>query len=127
MKIIPSLDEVLELARSGQYRTVPLSCEILSDICTPIEALRILKNRIAVTAICSNPSPKMNDGDATLFWALTLSWRSRCLDGKMHIGDITLKTDHPSDYLRQILSQTQKPALFLSSALYRRSCRVFLL
>ena len=33
-----------KIAESREYNVVPVSCEILSDICTPIEALRILKN-----------------------------------------------------------------------------------
>lgn len=35
---------MLPIDRKGKYRVLPVSCEILSDICTPIEALRILKN-----------------------------------------------------------------------------------
>ena len=44
MKILPVYNEVKEIAATGKYRVLPVSCEILSDICTPIEALRILKN-----------------------------------------------------------------------------------
>ena len=108
MKIIPSLDEVLELARSGQYRTVPLSCEILSDICTPIEALRILKNLSLHCYLLESVTENERWGRYT-FLGFDPKLEIRCLDGKMHIGDITLKTDHPSDYLRQILSQHKSP------------------
>ena len=44
MKISPSLNDVLKIASSGKYKVLPVSCEILSDICTPIEAVKILKN-----------------------------------------------------------------------------------
>ena len=44
MKILPGLEDVRKIARTGEYRVVPVSCEILSDICTPIEAMKILKN-----------------------------------------------------------------------------------
>lgn len=44
MNILPSLKDVEKIAESREYNVVPVSCEILSDICTPIEALRILKN-----------------------------------------------------------------------------------
>ena len=44
MKISPSLEEVKKIAEKGEYKAVPLSTEILSDICTPIEAMKILKN-----------------------------------------------------------------------------------
>ena len=44
MKISPSLSEVKTIAASGQYRVLPVSCEILSDFTTPIEVMWILKN-----------------------------------------------------------------------------------
>ena len=44
MQIRPSIQTVKEIAATGQYNVLPVSCEILSDICTPIEAIRILKN-----------------------------------------------------------------------------------
>ena len=44
MNIMPSLSEVKRIAASGSYRVLPVSTEILSDICTTIEAMKILKN-----------------------------------------------------------------------------------
>ena len=41
MKIQPTLDEVKTTAAAGRYEGLPVSCEILADICTPIEALKI--------------------------------------------------------------------------------------
>ena len=44
MKIQPTLDEVKKTtATAGRYDVLPVSCEILADICTPIEALKILE------------------------------------------------------------------------------------
>ena len=42
MNILPTLETVTELARTGQYTVLPVSCEILSDFTTPIEVLRVL-------------------------------------------------------------------------------------
>ena len=44
MKITPTLEEAKAMAAAGQYKTLPLSCEMLSDFTTPIEAMKILKN-----------------------------------------------------------------------------------
>ena len=44
MDILPKLDEVKRLAAEGNYKAVPVSCEILSDFTTPIETMKILKN-----------------------------------------------------------------------------------
>ena len=40
----PSLDTVKKIADTKKYDILPVSCEILSDICTPIEAITTLKN-----------------------------------------------------------------------------------
>ena len=44
MEIMPSLEEVRSFTGSGEYRYVPVATSILSDIRTPMEVLRILKN-----------------------------------------------------------------------------------
>ena len=40
MNILPRLTDAKKIAAAGQYKVLPVSCEILSDICTPIEAVR---------------------------------------------------------------------------------------
>ena len=49
MRILPELSDAMKIAAQGIYKVLPVSCEILSDICTPIEALKKLKN---VSAHC---------------------------------------------------------------------------
>ena len=44
MKIKPNLAELKKIISAGEFKNVPISCELFSDICTPIEVLRILKN-----------------------------------------------------------------------------------
>ena len=44
MKITPSLEEVNQYRKTGLYKVVPVCCELLSDTCTPIQAVRKLKN-----------------------------------------------------------------------------------
>lgn len=41
MHILPPLETVKDIAATQQYDVLPLSCEILSDFITPIEAMRI--------------------------------------------------------------------------------------
>ena len=43
MNFTPQLSEVRAIAAEKKYDVVPISCEILSDICTPIEAIRSLE------------------------------------------------------------------------------------
>lgn len=42
--IKPSIDTLKELKAQNRYKMAPLSMEILSDLRTPIEVLKILKN-----------------------------------------------------------------------------------
>ena len=35
MKFVPTLEEVNQLAQEEKFHIVPISCEILSDLCTP--------------------------------------------------------------------------------------------
>ena len=44
MNLIPDLNRIKEISKTGEYTVVPVSTQILSDFITPIEALRILKN-----------------------------------------------------------------------------------
>lgn len=44
MEFLPTLEKAKEIAAQNRYKVMPVSCEILADICTPIEAMRILKN-----------------------------------------------------------------------------------
>ena len=39
----PSLEEVKEIAENKEYKRIPISYELFSDMATPIEVLRILK------------------------------------------------------------------------------------
>ena len=39
MKFLPSLEEAIELKKLEEYKIVPISTEILSDIKTPIEVM----------------------------------------------------------------------------------------
>ncbi|MDD6146014.1 MAG: anthranilate synthase component I [Oscillospiraceae bacterium] len=109
MKITPSLSEVKKIATSGQYKVVPVSCEILSDFTTPIETMRILKN---VSTHCYMlESAWANDkwGRYT-FLGFDPKTEIACMDGEMKIGDLTFRTDDPSAYIRQILSEYKSPS-----------------
>ena len=108
MKIFPALEEVRTIAKSNEYNVLPLSCEILSDFLTPIEAMKILKN---VSTHCYMlESAQANDrwGRYT-FLGYQPKMEITCIDGIMKIGDVQVETDNPSAYLRQILSSYKSP------------------
>lgn len=108
MNILPELKKVREIAEQKEYDVLPVSCEILSDICTPIEAMKILKN---VSTHCYMLESALADekwGRYT-FLGFDPKMEITCVDGEMKAGSIRLKTDDPSGYLRQILSEYRSP------------------
>ena len=108
MRFLPEFDEVVRMAREGQYKVLPVSCEILSDICTPIEAMRILKNVSAHCYMLESAQQDEKWGRYT-FMGFDPKLEVTCLDGEMQIGSIRIHTDRPSDYLRQILADYKSP------------------
>ena len=68
MNIRPSLEEVRAVAETGTCKVLPVSCELLSDLCTPIHALKKLKN---VSTHCYG-----RNGAATPSWDMIPSWKS---------------------------------------------------
>ena len=108
MKILPSLEEVKEIAQSGKYNVLPLSTEILSDFTTPIETMKILKN---VSTHCYMlESAQANDkwGRYT-FLGFDPKMEITCIDGNLKAGNLEIKTSNPSIQLRQILSEYKSP------------------
>ncbi len=108
MKIFPSYSEVQQIASAGTYKVLPVSCEMLSDICTPIEALRILKNVSTHCYMLESVAEKEKWGRYT-FLGFDPKMEITCVDGEMKAGDITFHTDDPSAYLRQILLEYKSP------------------
>ena len=108
MKVFPTLERVRAIAEEHRYDVVPLSCELLSDFITPIETMKILKN---VSTHCYMlESAQANDrwGRYT-FLGYDPKMEITCIDGVMKAGDLTVMTDNPSAYLRQILAGYKSP------------------
>ncbi|MCI6569080.1 MAG: anthranilate synthase component I [Dysosmobacter sp.] len=108
MKILPALDEVKRIAAEGQYKVLPVSCEILSDRCTPIEALRILKNVSTHCYLLESVAERERWGRYT-FLGFDPKLEVTCVDGELKAGNLRLKTDDPSAVLRQILADYKSP------------------
>ena len=108
MNIMPSLSEVKRIAASGRYRVLPVSTEILSDICTTIEAMKILKNVSTHCYMLESAQQNEKWGRYT-FLGFDPKLEITCVNGEVKAGNIRIKTDHPSDVLRQILADYRSP------------------
>ena len=108
MKISPTLSEVKQIVATGNYNVLPVSMELLSDFITPIEAMRILQN---VSTHCY----MLESAQASEYWGrytflgFDPKLEITCIDGEMQVGNVKIKTEHPSDYIRQIISDYKSP------------------
>lgn len=108
MHILPPLETVKDIAATQQYDVLPLSCEILSDFITPIEAMRILKNVSTHRYMLESAQADDRWGRYT-FLGFDPKLEITCIDGKMKAGGLSVRTDDPSQYLRELLSSYRSP------------------
>ncbi len=108
MKFLPEYDKVKEIAQTGKYDILPVSCEIMSDICTPIEAVRILKNVSTHCYMLESVADKEKWGRYT-FIGFEPKLEITCAGDDITIGDIKMKTADPKEQIRQILSSYRSP------------------
>ncbi|MCR5277990.1 MAG: anthranilate synthase component I [Lachnospiraceae bacterium] len=108
MNIFPTSSEVLKIADTGQYDVLPVSTEILSDFITPIEAMKILKNVSTHCYMLESAQASETWGRYT-FLGYDPKLSITCVDGKLKAGNVTVETDDPSGYLRQILKEYRSP------------------
>lgn len=95
MKILPTLSEAKHIAAEGNYKVLPVSTEILSDICTPIEAMRILKNVSTHCYMLESAQQNEKWGRYT-FLGFDPKLEITCMNGVMKAGNLEIGTDNPS-------------------------------
>lgn len=110
MNFLPELSTIRSIADENKYDIVPVSCEILSDIVTPIEAMRILKNISTHCYMLESVSEQEKWGRYT-FLGYDPKLEITCQGNQMKIGEITYETDDPAKKLREILASYRSPRL----------------
>ncbi len=108
MEISPNLCEVMEIAATGKYNVLPVSCEILSDFTTPIETMRILKNVSTHCYMLESAAADEKWGRYT-FLGFEPKTEITCIGGQLRAGSLKVHTDDPSAVLRQILADYKSP------------------
>jgi len=108
MNFKPEFQEVQKIAESGEYDILPVSCEILSDICTPIEAIRILKNVSTHCFMLESVAGNEKWGRYT-FLGFDPKTQITASGSDLSIGDVKMTSDDPSIQIRQILSKYRSP------------------
>ncbi len=110
MEIRPSMEEVRSYASAGEYKYIPVSTSIMSDIKTPIEVLKILKNVSTHTYMLESMENNENRGRYT-FLGFDPKLDITCANGVMKVGDETIETSRPGDVLRNIMKDYKSPKL----------------
>lgn len=108
MNFLPTLAEVQQIAATGKYDVLPVSCEMLSDFITPIEAMRVLQNVSTHCYMLESAQANEAWGRYT-FLGFDPKLEITCINGEMKVGNLVMKTENPSDYIRQILSEYKSP------------------
>ena len=110
MKATPTLEEARRIAGTAEYKVLPLCCEILSDFTTPIETMRILKN-VSTHCFLLESAQTSDTWGRYSFLGYDPKMEITCKDGVLRAGSLTIRTDDPSAYLRQILEEYKSPRL----------------
>ena len=108
MQVVPAFPEVQEIAKKGSYSVVPVSAEILSDVRTPIETMKVLKTVSTHCYMLESVAENEKWGRYT-FLGFDPKMCVTVHDGKMQISDVKIETREPNKYLRQILNEYRSP------------------
>lgn len=108
MKILPPLSFIQDMAAVGTYDVLPISCELLSDFITPIEALKILKHVSSHCYLLESAAANETWGRYS-FLGFDPKLEITCTNGFLKAGNFTIHTDEPASVLRQILGEYKSP------------------
>ena len=107
MVVRPRLEEVYETKKEGNYKSVPISTEIFSDIKTPIEVMRILKSVSSHCYMLESIEDNRNWGRYT-FLGFNPTLEFTCANSKITIKgekNEQFLSNEPGKYIRQILAE----------------------
>lgn len=108
-----SFETAKRIAESGDYRRVPVTRELLSDIRTPVETLKALMNVSSHTFLLESCEDSRRWGRYT-FLGYDPSMEISCKDHVLTIhsgSDIQVRADHPGEYIRQIVKDNRSPRI----------------
>lgn len=108
-----SYEQVQVIQQSGNYKRIPVSREILSDIATPIEVLRRLKNVSSHCFMLESIEDKKQWGRYT-FIGYDPTMELTCTNHKMTVksgAKIEMVVDHPGTYIKQVLKDNKSPRI----------------
>lgn len=112
--ITPSLEKALEYAKD--YKVVPVSKEIYSDIRTPMQVLKILKKASAHCYMLESVENQENWGRYT-FLGYKPKLCVTCMNGHLKVMDVSgyvikeADVEHPAEYIKELLAEYKSPRI----------------
>ena len=117
----PSLEDVKEISKNKEYRRIPISYELFSDIATPIEVLRVLKGFSKHCYMLESIEDSQNWGRYT-FLGFDPLLEFTCQDGTVTIrgsenfdeltdDEKVIETDNPSEIIRDLVDKNKSPKI----------------
>ncbi len=117
----PTIDDLRKIAENSEYKRIPVSYELLSDIATPIEVLRILKDISNHCYMLESVEDSEKWGRYT-FLGFDPLLEFTCQNNKVQIkGDlnfnqlndetVTIETDNPKEIIRDLITQNKSPKI----------------
>lgn len=115
----PSLEEVIKIGNNEEYKRIPVSYELFSDIATPIEVLRILKGVSNHCYMLESVEDSKKWGRYT-FLGFNPLLEVTCQNGIVKIrGDenfnelnddeVTFQTDKPDEIIKDLVLKNRSP------------------
>lgn len=111
--IYPSLKEVKKITTNEDYKVVPISMELYSDIKTPIETLKILKG-ISTNVFILESVDSTNKMGRYTFLGYDPKLELTCYNHKLKITTGTTieeEVKQPNEYIRKILKENKSPRI----------------
>lgn len=111
--IYPSLKEVKKITTNQDYKVVPISMELYSDIKTPIETLKILKG-ISNNVFILESVDSTNKMGRYTFLGYDPKLELTCYNHKLKITTGTTieeEVKHSNEYIRKILKENKSPRI----------------
>ncbi len=108
--MLPSISEVKKAAQSGKYTVMPVYDELLSDVKTPVEVMKILMNVSHHCFMLESVSDSESWGRYT-FLGFEPKLEITCSDGNMCVSGSKFHTDDPGAHIRGILADYKSPAI----------------
>ena len=117
----PNLDDVKKIAKNNEYKRIPISYELFSDIATPVEVLKILKAISNHTYMLESVEDSQKWGRYT-FLGFDPLLEFTCQNGvvtikgdkdfnKLNDDTCVINTDNPGEIIKDLVKRNKSPKL----------------